>query len=304
MSIGTALAKRRTPAERLETSSHVTLDMTGERPQINRIAVEVRGTVPGIDDATFRGGRAAGRRRLSHHPRGDERRRDGRDRRGARLKVLPAGRSAAWELGDLPDGVRVVEVEPRGLLRRMRAARTSSCSRSTWRGGWRSRPQPCAPVVSSRRSAPASTGCCRASRDHIVLCSARGVHDPSVSEWCAAAILAMERRLFEFRDFQREARWERDVNPVSGRGDSSLDDIHDLDGHRVLVVGHGSIGRALERRLQPFGAAVTGVARTARASVEAPDQLPRLCPTRTSSSSSRPSPPRPSGWSTPASSAG
>ena len=54
MSIGTALAKRRTPAERLEASSHVTLDMTGERPQINHIAVQVRGTVPGIDDATFR----------------------------------------------------------------------------------------------------------------------------------------------------------------------------------------------------------------------------------------------------------
>ena len=53
MSIGTALAQRRTPAERIESASHVTLDMTGERPQINRITVDVRGTVPGIDDATF-----------------------------------------------------------------------------------------------------------------------------------------------------------------------------------------------------------------------------------------------------------
>ena len=140
---------------------------------------------------------------------------------------------------------------------------------------------------------------------HVVLCSARGVHDTSVSEWCAAAILAMERRLFEFRDFQREARWERSVNPASARGDASLDDIHDLDGRRVLIVGHGSIGRALERRLHPFGAVVTGVARTARAGVAA--SRPAAAPAarrRRRRRSSCPSPPRPSGWSTPASSGG
>ena len=28
--------------------------MTGERPQINRITVDVRGTVPGIDETAFR----------------------------------------------------------------------------------------------------------------------------------------------------------------------------------------------------------------------------------------------------------
>ncbi len=35
----------------------------------------------------------------------------------------------------------------------------------------------------------------------------------------------------------------------------------------MLVLGHGSIGRAVEARLEPFGATVTGVARRARAGV-------------------------------------
>jgi lipoyl-dependent peroxiredoxin len=53
MSIGTALARARTPAERIEATSRVTLDMSGDRPQIPLIEVEVRGTVPGIDEAAF-----------------------------------------------------------------------------------------------------------------------------------------------------------------------------------------------------------------------------------------------------------
>ena len=35
----------------------------------------------------------------------------------------------------------------------------------------------------------------------------------------------------------------------------------------MLIIGHGSIGRALEKRLLPFGANVSGIARTAREGV-------------------------------------
>ena len=35
----------------------------------------------------------------------------------------------------------------------------------------------------------------------------------------------------------------------------------------MLIIGHGSIGRALETRLLPFGARVAGIARTAREGV-------------------------------------
>lgn len=37
----------------------------------------------------------------------------------------------------------------------------------------------------------------------------------------------------------------------------------------VLILGHGSIGRAVEARLRPFGARITGVARSARPGVRA-----------------------------------
>src|SRR4029077_2902446 len=50
----------------------------------------------------------------------------------------------------------------------------------------------------------------------------------------------------------------------------------DLEGAAVLILGHGSIGRAVERRLEPFGARVTGVARRARDGVHGMDELPGL----------------------------
>lgn len=53
MSIGTILARAKTPAERIEATSRVTLVMGGEQSQIGGVAVEVRGTVPGIDEAGF-----------------------------------------------------------------------------------------------------------------------------------------------------------------------------------------------------------------------------------------------------------
>jgi phosphoglycerate dehydrogenase-like enzyme len=109
--------------------------------------------------------------------------------------------------------------------------------------------------------------------DDVTLATASGVHDAAVSEWCVAAMLAIERRLLTFHDRQRERRWDHDAG-----GERSAAPVHDLEGRSVLIVGHGSIGRALEARLAPFGAEVTGVARTARPSVGTLDDLPRLLP--------------------------
>jgi phosphoglycerate dehydrogenase-like enzyme len=44
----------------------------------------------------------------------------------------------------------------------------------------------------------------------------------------------------------------------------------------VLIVGFGSIGRAVKRRLEPFGVTVIGVARHARDGVHATGELPAL----------------------------
>jgi phosphoglycerate dehydrogenase-like enzyme len=104
----------------------------------------------------------------------------------------------------------------------------------------------------------------------IIVCRAVGVHDGPVSEWVVAAILAMQRRLPAFIEFQRRAEWNR-----SGAQPATIDD---LEGHTVLVVGHGSIGRALAARLAPFGVRVIGVVRHARDDARPVSALPELLP--------------------------
>lgn len=99
----------------------------------------------------------------------------------------------------------------------------------------------------------------------VTLCDGAGVHDIPVSEWIVMAILAMRRRLPAHVLSQHDATWS-----FSGGAD--------LEGARVLIVGYGSIGRALEARLIPFGARIVRVARHARDGVHSDDQLPHLLP--------------------------
>src|SRR5258708_24245882 len=72
----------------------------------------------------------------------------------------------------------------------------------------------------------------------VMLCSAAGVHDASVSEWVVAAILALRRRLPDFIELQRRAEWVRDLAEPDGFSNHPLDD---LEGTRVVVLGYGSI---------------------------------------------------------------
>jgi phosphoglycerate dehydrogenase-like enzyme len=109
----------------------------------------------------------------------------------------------------------------------------------------------------------------------VVLCSAVGVHDASVSEWVVAAMLAMRRRLLEFGDAQGRGEWNRDIAEPD---QNSHHPIADLEDQFVLVLGYGSIGRALALRLAPFGVRLTGIAQHPRADAESPDSLPRLLP--------------------------
>lgn len=101
--------------------------------------------------------------------------------------------------------------------------------------------------------------------DGVTLCDARGVHDVSVSEWVMAAVLAMQKDFPHYRDLQRDARWEHEV-------------VGDLEGATVLIVGYGSIGEAVEQRLEPFGVRVLRVARSERDGVHALKDLATLLP--------------------------
>lgn len=104
----------------------------------------------------------------------------------------------------------------------------------------------------------------------VAVCRAVGVHDASVADWVMAAMLAMQRRLPEFIEAQRRAEWNR------SEGDES--ETKDLEGQSVVIVGHGSIGRALAARLEPFGVRVTGIAQHPRDDAQPTSALPDLLP--------------------------
>jgi phosphoglycerate dehydrogenase-like enzyme len=101
----------------------------------------------------------------------------------------------------------------------------------------------------------------------VTLCDAAGVHDVAVAEWVLMTILASRRRLPEHLDAQRGGRW---------RTESIVGD--DLVGAVVVIVGAGSIGRAVEARLLPFGARIVRVARRPRDGVLQISELPSVIP--------------------------
>lgn len=98
----------------------------------------------------------------------------------------------------------------------------------------------------------------------ITLCSARGARDGAMAEWVLAALLADAKLARACAEQQAAQRWD-DV------------DMRDMP-REVVILGHGSIGRAVERLLAPFGSHVTGIARSARPGVHGLDELPALLP--------------------------
>jgi phosphoglycerate dehydrogenase-like enzyme len=82
-----------------------------------------------------------------------------------------------------------------------------------------------------------------------------------------AVILARLRQLPGFWEAQRSSQWEPATWQLLHTGDPDVGPLDDLEDKRVLIIGHGSIGKALETRLLPFGAHVSGIARTAREGV-------------------------------------
>jgi phosphoglycerate dehydrogenase-like enzyme len=99
----------------------------------------------------------------------------------------------------------------------------------------------------------------------VTLASARGAHAGPVSEWVLSAILAQFRQWPALVRFQDNGIW------AHRRFDADT-----LSGKHVLIVGAGSIGMAVAKRLSAFDAVSTLVARTARDGVHATDELPEL----------------------------
>jgi phosphoglycerate dehydrogenase-like enzyme len=99
--------------------------------------------------------------------------------------------------------------------------------------------------------------------DGVTLCSARGTRDRAMGEWIAAAILAEVKHARPFAIAQGRREWR----PMT---------LHDAAGLRILVVGFGSIGHAVQEMLAAFECEIVGVARHARDGVHGVDELPGL----------------------------
>jgi len=99
----------------------------------------------------------------------------------------------------------------------------------------------------------------------VTLCSARGARDDAMAEWVLWAILTGYKCGRAVADQQASRTW-RHLEP------------RDVRGARVLILGHGSIGAAVERLLAPFGTEVVRVARHARDGVHGVDELSGLLP--------------------------
>ncbi len=85
----------------------------------------------------------------------------------------------------------------------------------------------------------------------VTLCTGRGLHDSSTAEHALALILAAQRELPRWVRAQDEGRWEHAHT-------------RSLAGSRVLIVGYGSIGSALDARLRACEARTIRVARRSR----------------------------------------
>jgi phosphoglycerate dehydrogenase-like enzyme len=99
----------------------------------------------------------------------------------------------------------------------------------------------------------------------ITLCNAKGAHTPATAEWAVGAIIASLRNFPRFTAAQLAGHWDYALSePVMGK--------------RVLIVGYGSIGEAVERRLAGWELTIDRVARNARDGVHGMDELPAVLP--------------------------
>jgi phosphoglycerate dehydrogenase-like enzyme len=101
----------------------------------------------------------------------------------------------------------------------------------------------------------------------VALHNGTGLHDASTAEHAVALILAAQRDLPKWAHRQQERLWQTEYT-------------RSLADSKVLIVGYGNIGQAIEARLLPFETTVTRVARRGRPEhdVHPIEDLSRLLP--------------------------
>jgi phosphoglycerate dehydrogenase-like enzyme len=99
----------------------------------------------------------------------------------------------------------------------------------------------------------------------VTLCNGRGIHDTSTAELALTLILTSLREVPRYVRQQDQGQWRGGFTEA-------------LADKRVLIVGYGAIGEAIEARLLPFECEVVRVARSGREGVHAVGELPTLLP--------------------------
>jgi len=172
----------------------------------------------------------------------------------AALGPLPDAEVVVWDLAGPPPAPRIDLIVPPYL------------------GDWRDR----LPAVAAVRPRLVQSqllgwdGVDRVLPPGVPFANAVGVHEASTAELAVGLVLAALRGIDEY---VRQAASGGPQRPFLG---TSLAD------RRVLLLGTGGVGTAIARRLRPFEAAVTRVARTARedgeGAVHGIAELPALLP--------------------------
>lgn len=83
----------------------------------------------------------------------------------------------------------------------------------------------------------------------LTLCCASGAYGQAISEHMLASLLALMKRLHQYRDGQQTARWE------------SRGPVNSPRGAKVLIMGLGDIGGQFAKIMRPFDAEVIGIRR-------------------------------------------
>jgi phosphoglycerate dehydrogenase-like enzyme len=122
----------------------------------------------------------------------------------------------------------------------------------------------------------------------VAICNARGAHNISTAEWTISSILSMLKYLPLYLDIQRAGIWKRRFEAsehfakITGNARAVYPPVmqEELTGKTVLMVGYGSIGKEIERMLEPFHVDLLRVARTSRTDpvVHAVNELESLLP--------------------------
>lgn len=181
-----------------------------------------------------------------------------------RLVVSTPGNALREMVGDVPDGVEMIRWDMDGPA----PVGHIDIAVGPYMGG----PQPLALLASATTQLVQSQSI---GYDGVrtflpadrVFANAASVHEASTAELAMALILASQRGIPDFVRASAKATW-------SPARYASLAD------RRVLIVGYGGIGVALERRLDGFETSITRVARTARDTdnrhIHGFDELPTL----------------------------